>query len=197
MNRYLQLPTWVPKAEADFFETSTGSSQNFILPGLKCVLEQELLLIMHVWNPEQDLRALLQNWVGLFVLHSSNHSTCAIRMHLFHYTWCPSCNSCNSLIWNFSPVWPLLFWGLKFTSEARAWGWTVPARVSPLLWGWLWDCSISDSSTGQLGKCQGMSGIFLMSLVNSDYCVVRELKWRGQRKIIFFEVEKKLHKLRT
>lgn len=98
MNKYLQLPTWIPKAEADFFESCTGNSQDLILLGLKRVLEQQLLLIRHVWNPEQHLRALWQNWVGLFVLHNSNHSTCAIRIHLFNSTWCPSCNSCNSLM---------------------------------------------------------------------------------------------------
>lgn len=158
-----------------------------------CFLEQQLLLITHVLNLEQDHRALWWNWVGQFVLGKSNISTCAIRMNLFHFTWCPQSNSVRKAACLFGQCFP---GAKKLISEVWAWRqcqqrWISSYRADP-------DAAVLVvPQLGTWGKCRGMSGFFLMSLVSSHSWVVRALGSREKRKSFFFEVEQNLHKLRT
>lgn len=158
-----------------------------------CFLEQQLLLITHVWNLEQDHRALWWNWVGQFVLGKSNIATWAIRMNLLHFTWCPRSNSVCKAACLFGQCFP---GAKKLISEVWAWRQCQQRRISSYRAD-LIAAVLVVPQLGTWGKSQGMSGFFLMSLVSSDSWVVRALGSREKRKSFFFEVEQKLHKLRT
>ena len=154
-----------------------------------CFLEQQLILITHIWNSEQDRRALWWNWVRQFALDNSNLSTCAVRTNQFHFTWCPWCNSVRQA--------PHLFvrcfsGAKKLTFEAWAWCSSVPTKVNLFPWGWSYAAVLVVLQLGTWGKMTGYVRAFPDALGQCWFLGGKSIGIKGQN-----EVEQKLHKLRT